>query len=114
MDKNVRLNEIAERLKEINEAIDTTESKEELDAYNKEIDELIGERNKIMEDIQSRQAMRNKVASGAIGKVDPATPTAENEAEERAKKFVASGRETAFPPHPLSVRTGHLPLQGKA
>lgn len=96
MDKNVRLNEIAERLKEINEVIDTTESKEELDAYNKEIDELIGERNKIMEDIQSRQAMRNKVAIGAIGKVDPVTPTAENEAEERAKKFVASGRTSVM------------------
>ena len=93
MNEKERLRQIAERLAAINTEIDAAESEDALNALNSEADDLINERNAITERIQSRQQIRNKVASGAIGTiVGIDNQIDEKKHEERAKAFMASKR----------------------
>ena len=93
MNEKERLRQIAERLAAINTEIDAAESEDALKALNSEADELINERNTITERIQSRQQIRNKVASGAIGTiVGIDNQIDEKKPEERAKAFMTSKR----------------------
>ena len=93
MNEKERLRQIAERLAAINTEIDAAESEDALKELNSEADELINERNAITERIQSRQQIRNKVASGAIGTiVGIDNQIDEKKPEERAKAFMASKR----------------------
>lgn len=86
-----RLKEISARLKEINEAVDTAD-RDTVEALNTEVDELIAERNTIIEDIQSRKVLRDKVAQGNLDVVTHSEQGDTGAAREKANRFVNSGR----------------------
>lgn len=91
--KNKRLKEIEERLAEIKGIVDSDENVENIDALNTEADQLLAERNKILEDIQNYQQLRQKIADGSIGtSVDIGGNTDAENFEERAKKFASTKR----------------------
>lgn len=86
-----RLEEISARLKEINEAVDTAD-RETVEVLNVEVDELIAERNIIIEGIQSRKALRDKVAQGNSNVITPFEQNGTGAARENSNRFVNSGR----------------------
>jgi HK97 family phage major capsid protein len=91
--KNKRLKEIEERLAEIKGIVDSDENIENIDALNTEADQLLAERNKILENIQNYQQLRQKIADGSIGtSVDIGGNTDAENFEERAKKFASTKR----------------------
>lgn len=91
--KNKRLKEIEERLAEIKGIVDSDENVENIDALNTETDQLLAERNKILENIQNYQQLRQKIADGSIGtSVDIGGNTDADNFEERAKKFASTKR----------------------
>lgn len=91
--KNKRLKEIEERLAEIKGIVDSDENVENIDALNTEADQLLAERNKILENIQNYQQLRQKIADGSIGtSVDIGGNTDAENFEERAKKFASTKR----------------------
>lgn len=91
--KNKRLKEIEERLAEIKSIVDSDENVENIDALNTEADQLLAERNKILENIQNYQQLRQKIADGSIGtSVDIGGNTDAENFEERAKKFASTKR----------------------
>lgn len=91
--KNKRLKEIEERLAEIKGIVDSDENVENIDALNTEADQLLAERNKILENIQNYQQLRQKIADGSIGtSVDIGGNTGAENFEERAKKFMSTKR----------------------
>lgn len=91
--KNKRLKEIEERLAEIEGIVDSDENVENIDALNTETDQLLAERNKILENIQNYQQLRQKIADGSIGtSVDIGGNTDADNFEERAKKFASTKR----------------------
>lgn len=91
--KNKRLKEIEERLAEIKGIVDSDENVENIDALNTEADQLLAERNKILENIQNYQQLRQKIADGSIGtSVDIGGNTGAENFEERAKKFASTKR----------------------
>jgi HK97 family phage major capsid protein len=91
--KNKRLKEIEERLAEIKGIVDSDENVENIDALNTEADQLLAERNKILENIQNYQQLRQKIADGSIGtSVDIGGNTDAEKFEERAKKFASTKR----------------------
>lgn len=91
--KNKRLKEIEERLAEIKGIVDSDENVENIDALNTEADQLLAERNKILENIQNYQQLRQKIADGSIGTaVDIGGNTDAENFEERAKKFASTKR----------------------
>lgn len=91
--KNKRLKEIEERLAEIKGIVDSDESVENIDALNTEADQLLAERNKILENIQNYQQLRQKIADGSIGtSVDVGSNIDAESFEERAKKFASTKR----------------------
>lgn len=91
--KNKRLKEIEERLAEIKGIVDSDENVENIDALNTEADQLLAERNKILENIQNYQQLRQKIADGSIGtSVDIGGNTDAENFEERAKKFMSTKR----------------------
>lgn len=91
--KNKRLKEIEERLAEIKGIVDSDENVEDIDALNTEADQLLAERNKILENIQNYQQLRQKIADGSIGtSVDIGGNTDAENFEERAKKFASTKR----------------------
>lgn len=91
--KNKRLKEIEERLAEIKDIVDSDENVENIDALNTEADQLLAERNKILENIQNYQQLRQKIADGSIGtSVDIGGNTDAENFEERAKKFASTKR----------------------
>lgn len=91
--KNKRLKEIEERLAEIKGIVDSDENVENIDALNTEADQLLAERNKILENIQNYQQLRQKIADGSIGtSVDIGGNTDAEDFEERAKKFASTKR----------------------
>lgn len=91
--KNKRLKEIEERLAEIKGIVDSDENVENIDALNTEADQLLAERNKILENIQNYQQLRQKIADGSIGtSVNIGGNTDAENFEERAKKFALTKR----------------------
>lgn len=91
--KNKRLKEIEERLAEIKGIVDSDESVENIDALNTEADQLLAERNKILENIQNYQQLRQKIADGSIGtSVNIGGNIDAENFEERAKKFASTKR----------------------
>lgn len=68
-----RLNEIAARLAAIATEIDTATG-EALAALNTETDNLIAERSALMAEVDTKQQIRSKVASGALGTPAPSLP----------------------------------------
>lgn len=91
--KNKRLKEIEERLAEIKGIVDSDENVENIDALNTEADQLLAERNKILENIQNYQQLRQKIADGSIGtSVNIGGNTDAENFEERAKKFASTKR----------------------
>lgn len=91
--KNKRLKEIEKRLAEIKGIVDSDESVENIDALNTETDQLLAERNKILENIQNYQQLRQKIADGSIGtSVNIGGNTDAENFEERAKKFASTKR----------------------
>lgn len=91
--KNKRLKEIEERLAEIKGIVDSDENVEDIDALNTEADQLLAERNKILENIQNYQQLRQKIADGSIGtSVYIGGNTDAENFEERAKKFASTKR----------------------
>lgn len=91
--KNKRLKEIEERLAEIKGIVDSDENVENIDALNTEADQLLAERNKILENIQNYQQLRQKIVDGSIGtSVDIGGNTDAENFEERAKKFASTKR----------------------
>lgn len=91
--KNKRLKEIEERLAEIKGIVDSDENVENIDALNTEADQLLAERNKILENIQNYQQLRQKIADGSIGtSVDIGGNIDAENFEERAKKFASTKR----------------------
>lgn len=86
-----RLKEISARLKEINEAVDTAD-RETIEALNNEADELIAERNTIIEGIQSRKALRDKVAQGNPDVVTHSEQDDMGTERKKTNRFVNSGR----------------------
>lgn len=91
--KNKRLKEIEERLAEIKGILDSDESVENIDALNTEADQLLAERNKILENIQNYQQLRQKIADGSIGtSVNIGGNIDAENFEERAKKFASTKR----------------------
>nr|DAP20108.1 MAG TPA: major capsid protein [Caudoviricetes sp.] len=91
--KNKRLKEIEERLAEIKGIVDSDENVENIDALNTEADQLLAERNKILENIQNYQQLRQKIADGSIGtSVDVGSNIDAESFEERAKKFASTKR----------------------
>lgn len=91
--KNKRLKEIEERLAEIKGMVDSDENVENIDALNTEADQLLAERNKILENIQNYQQLRQKIADGSIGtSVNIGGNTDAENFEERAKKFASTKR----------------------
>lgn len=91
--KNKRLKKIEERLAEIKGIVDSDENVEDIDALNTEADQLLAERNKILENIQNYQQLRQKIADGSIGtSVDIGGNTDAENFEERAKKFASTKR----------------------
>lgn len=91
--KNKRLKEIEERLAEIKGIVDSDENVENIDDLNTEADQLLAERNKILENIQNYQQLRQKIADGSIGtSVDIGGNTGAENFEERAKKFMSTKR----------------------
>lgn len=91
--KNKRLKEIEERLAEIKGIVDSDENVEDIDALNTEADQLLAERNKILENIQNYQQLRQKIADGSIGtSVDIGGNTDAENFEEMAKKFASTKR----------------------
>lgn len=96
--KNKRLKEIEERLAEIKGIVDSDENVENIDALNTEADQLLAERNKILENIQNYQQLRQKIADGSIGtSVDIGGNTGAENFEERAKKFASTKRTSIAP-----------------
>lgn len=99
--KNKRLKEIEKRLAEIKSIVDSDENVENIDALNTETDQLLAERNKILENIQNYQQLRQKIADGSIGtSVNIGGNTDAENFEERAKKFALTKR--------TSIATTHL------
>lgn len=91
--KNKRLKEIEKRLAEIKGIVDSDENVENIDALNTEADQLLAERNKILENIQNYQQLRQKIADGSIGtSVNIGGNTDAENFEERAKKFALTKR----------------------
>ncbi len=91
--KNKRLKEIEKRLAEIKGIVDSDESVENIDALNTEADQLLAERNKILENIQNYQQLRQKIADGSIGtSVNIGGNIDAENFEERAKKFASTKR----------------------
>lgn len=91
--KNKRLKEIEERLAEIKGIVDSDENVEDIDALNTEADQLLAERNKILENIQNYQQLRQKIADGSIGtSVNIGGNIDAENFEERAKKFALTKR----------------------
>lgn len=91
--KNKRLKEIEKRLAEIKSIVDSDENVENIDALNTETDQLLAERNKILENIQNYQQLRQKIADGSIGtSVNIGGNTDAENFEERAKKFALTKR----------------------
>lgn len=91
--KNKRLKEIEKRLAEIKGIVDSDESVENIDALNTEADQLLAERNKILENIQNYQQLRQKIADGSIGtSVNISGNIDAENFEERAKKFASTKR----------------------
>lgn len=91
--KKKRLKEIEERLAEIKGIVDSDESVENIDALNTEADQLLAERNKILENIQNYQQLRQKIADGSIGtSINIGGNTDAENFEERAKKFASTKR----------------------
>ena len=91
--KNKRLKEIENRLAEIKGIVDSDENVENIDALNTEADQLLAERNKILENIQNYQQLRQKIADGSIGtSVNIGGNTDAENFEERAKKFALTKR----------------------
>lgn len=91
--KNKRLKEIEKRLAEIKSIVDSDENVENIDALNTEADQLLAERNKILENIQNYQQLRQKIADGSIGtSVNIGGNTDAENFEERAKKFALTKR----------------------
>lgn len=91
--KNKRLKEIEKRLAEIKGIVDSDENVENIDALNTEADQLLAERNKILENIQNYQQLRQKIADGSIGtSVNIGGNTDVENFEERAKKFALTKR----------------------
>lgn len=91
--KNKRLKEIEKRLAEIKGIVDSDENVENIDALNTEADQLLAERNKILENIQNYQQLRQKIADGSIGtSVNIGGNTDDENFEERAKKFALTKR----------------------
>lgn len=91
--KNKRLKEIEERLAEIKGIVDSDENVENIDALNTEADQLLAERNKILENIRNYQQLRQKIVDGSIGtSVDIGGNTDAENFEERAKKFALTKR----------------------
>nr|DAE79580.1 MAG TPA: major capsid protein [Caudoviricetes sp.] len=91
--KNKRLKEIEKRLAEIKGIVDSDENVENIDALNTETDQLLAERNKILENIQNYQQLRQKIADGSIGtSVNIGGNTDAENFEERAKKFASTKR----------------------
>lgn len=91
--KNKRLKEIEERLAEIKGIVDSDENVENIDALNTEADQLLAERNKILENIQNYQQLRQKIADGSIGtSVNIGGNIDAENFEERAKKFASTKR----------------------
>lgn len=89
-----RLKEIEERLKAIESELDDADEARTAE-LEKEVGELIAERDKIKADIQRRNDIRSKIASGTAGVVVKSGKNSEgDEAETRAKKFAESGRMT--------------------
>ncbi len=91
--KNKRLKEIEKRLADIKSIVDSDENVENIDALNTEADQLLAERNKILENIQNYQQLRQKIADGSIGtSVNIGGNTDAENFEERAKKFALTKR----------------------
>ncbi len=91
--KKKRLKEIEKRLAEIKGIVDSDESVENIDALNTEADQLLAERNKILENIQNYQQLRQKIADGSIGtSINIGGNTDAENFEERAKKFASTKR----------------------
>lgn len=88
---NERLKAIEARLAEIRGMVDNGENVENIDALTTETDQLLAERAAILEDIQNRQQLRQKIANGAIGTTVSVESHADVEsAEERAKAFMTT------------------------
>lgn len=91
--KNKKLKEIEKRLAEIKGVVDSDENVENIDDLDTEADQLLAERNKILENIQNHQQLRQKIADGSIGtSVDISSSIDTENFEERAKKFVSTKR----------------------
>lgn len=88
---NERLKAIEARLAEIRGMVNNGENVENIDALTTETDQLLAERAAILEDIQNRQQLRQKIANGAIGTTVSVESHADVEsAEERAKAFMTT------------------------
>ncbi len=91
----MRVDEINARLTEIRGLIDTA-TPEELTALENESNDLLAERQRIKDEAQTRQQMRDRVAAGLVGTVTETHNEEENNMENRTFTLESEEYRSAF------------------
>jgi HK97 family phage major capsid protein len=91
----MRIDEINTRLSAIQEELETAEG-ERLTALERETEELIAERQRIMDEVRTRQQLRQNIAAGLVTGTTIERPEEENNMENRTFTLASEEYRSAF------------------